>query len=326
MTRAFSVFCVANFLVLISGSVCLSQQVTIMEIRTIQHDSQESDSAETTEGVYEEIGRESNRPAEIAQASRVEKDPRHDRRLNATLWMQQSVEYRVACEQAYALARLRIDDAISKPRFSAATEQPIIRELLPTAVILDVDETVLDNSPYQVRRILEREEYSTETWNDWVREEAAGMVPGAAGFIHYAQSRGVTVFFVTNRNVEVKDATVKNLRDQLGIPISDDQVLCRGEQPDWGSDKSSRRRHVAETHRVLLLIGDDYNDFVFVNAESKDARNALGANHQERWGNSWILIPNASYGGWERAAFDGDYELQVEERIQRMVDALDPKK
>lgn len=224
--------------------------------------------------------------------------------LNAALWMQQSAEYRSATIQAYRTAGLRLRQALADTSWSALPDQRSAGRR-PAAVILDVDETVLDNSAFQAGVIVRDTTYSRDLWNAWVLEERAGPVPGALEFTQSADSAGVRVFYVTNRSSELEDATVNNLRS-LGFPVAEDVdvVLTRGEE-GWTGDKAARRGHVAAGHRVLLLVGDDLNDFVAAEALSATDRMSLTEAASTRWGKQWIILPNPVYGSWERTANGG---------------------
>lgn len=245
--------------------------------------------------------------------------------LNAVLWVQTAAEYQASARQAYAVAALMLDAALADPSWSAVTEQ---RGAdfgdLPAAVILDVDETVLDNSPNQARQVLDDRDFTTESWHEWVREERAGAIPGALEFARAAASRGIRVFYVTNRRHEVEEATRRNLAAQ-GFPLDAevDTVLTRDERPDWGGDKGTRRAHVAAEHRVLLQIGDNLGDFVSGVNVDPAARQALVERHADYWGERWIILPNPQYGSWDGALFGFQYGLDREARRERKLDALE---
>ncbi|MFG0254500.1 MAG: 5'-nucleotidase, lipoprotein e(P4) family, partial [Rhodopirellula sp. JB053] len=195
---------------------------------------------------------------------------------------------------------------------------------LPTAVILDIDETVLDNSPYQSRRINEDGGFTPESWEDWVREARAEPVPGVREFLRSAVDAGVVVFFVTNRENSVEHATRRNL-EQLGLVESDaiDRILSKRERDEWTSDKATRRAHIAKRYRILLLIGDDLNDFISVGEEpTSHARRDLAAEHGDMWGVKWIQLPNPNYGGWERSIYDWEDAADDAVKLQRKYDSL----
>lgn len=244
--------------------------------------------------------------------------------LNGVLWVQTGAGYRAAALQAYALAGQAMRRALEDDSATAALEQRPGETLgLRPAVILDVDETVLDNSPYEARRIRAGGTYTPETWAAWVREAAAGPVPGALAFTRAADSLGVEVFYVTNRDHELEEPTRRNLL-RLGFPLdtATDHLLTEGERDAWGSDKSSRREWVAREHRILVLVGDDLNDFVDARGSAAAYRRALEA-HRDRFGESWFMLPNPSYGSWEQAATDFTAGLTPGERLRRKLRSLE---
>lgn len=237
--------------------------------------------------------------------------------LNATLWTQQSAEYRASAAQVYRAASRMLAQGLADPDWTAVTERTSDPRGLPPAVILDVDETVLDNSPYQAHLIVEGTEYP-RGWDEWVGEAVAPPVPGALEFTRRAAESGVTVFYVTNRDAHLEEATRENL-ERHGFPVAKDvdALLMRGEREGWGSDKSSRRGYVAGTHRVLILAGDDLNDFISVSQASIEERDRLEAEYATRWGERWFMLPNPAYGSWERALYGFDYELSPEQKRER---------
>lgn len=247
--------------------------------------------------------------------------------LMATLWVQSSAEYRGAALQSYALARLMLDRALADPEWSAALEQQGAAGIagLTPAVILDVDETVLDNSPSQARLILDNEEFAQDNWDRWVSEARATAIPGALEFTRYAASQGVAVFYVTNRRVHLEEATRQNLTD-LGFPVAaePDTVLTRDEQPGWGSDKGTRREHVAADHRILLLIGDNFGDFRSHIDGTPEQRAELVSRHRDLWGSRWILLPNPQYGSWDASVIQGQFGLPPAEKRALRAGALNP--
>jgi acid phosphatase len=245
--------------------------------------------------------------------------------LNATVWVQTAAEYVGAAEQSYVLARVMLDRALEDPDWTAALEQQQAGGYrdLPPAVILDVDETVLDNSPYQSRQLLDGFEFSTATWHDWVREAQARPVPGALAFTRYAAERGVAVYYVTNRRAEVEEPTRVNLEEH-GFPMGEgaDFVLTRDEQEDWGGDKGTRRRVVADSHRILLLVGDNFGDFVSDVNASVLRRAEMAQEYADFWGTRWIVLPNPQYGSWDGALIDFNYGLSLAEKRERKLAAL----
>ena len=264
--------------------------------------------------------------AGLAQAAAVQ--PRNHEILGATLWAQTAVEHDAVCLQAYRQARDLLDRALKDKKWTAAIEQTTDYRKLPPAIILDVDETVLDNSAMEARSVLKDVEFTTAMWEEWVSESAAPALPGAVEFTQYARSRGVTVFFVTNREAKHETATRSNLQ-RAGFPLepakgpATDTVLTRGERQEWASDKGTRRSHVAQAYRVLLLIGDDLGDFLSNIRVSVSQRRSLAAGHGEKWGSRWIMLPNPMYGSWESALYDHDFSLPRRTRLDRRIRMLD---
>jgi 5'-nucleotidase (lipoprotein e(P4) family) len=245
--------------------------------------------------------------------------------LNAVLWMQRSVEYRAAALGAYALARLRLGQALADPGWTAAPrEQTGAYQALPPAVILDIDETVLDNSGYQAWMALKDTTFAPRTWNAYVNTVTSLAVPGAVEFAKHAAARGVKVFYVSNRTAEEEPATRKNL-EKLGFPLDDkiDTVLMTREQPDWTSAKGTRRAHVARTHRVLLNLGDNFGDFVDDYRGTEAERLKVFEDNKDRWGREWIMLANPAYGSFESAPFKHDFTLPGAERRKAKRAVLD---
>lgn len=246
-------------------------------------------------------------------------------KLNGILWMQTSSEYQIAAEQTYMLARVMLDRGLADNTWTAALEQTGNYAHLPPAVIVDVDETVLDNSPFQARLEKAGIGFDYEVWDKWVREMKAAAVPGAVEFLQYAYDEGVMVFYMTNRSYEHEEATRGNL-EKLGFPLDDqiDTLLMNGEKEDWVSDKTNRRSFLADQYRIILLIGDVPNDFVIgTKGVSIEERNAELEGYHDYWGEKWILTPNPVYGDWEAALYDHDYGLSAEQKVERKLAWLD---
>ncbi|HVG23275.1 MAG TPA: HAD family acid phosphatase [Thermoanaerobaculia bacterium] len=190
--------------------------------------------------------------------------------LNATLWVQTSAEYRASALQSYAIARQTLDDALSA------------RSTRPAAIILDLDETALDNSRFAARQLKKGQTFTFgDEWTSWVNETASSAVPGAVELVQYAQSRGVTPFYITNRKT-MHEAATRAMLEKLGFALRPDTLLVRRDNET--SDKSARRASVAARYRVLLYLGDAMSDF-----PSNDD------------GVPRIIVPNPMYGSWESA-------------------------
>lgn len=239
--------------------------------------------------------------------------------LNATLYVQSSAEYRAAALQTFAAARRALDEALADPTRVGATEETNADPSQPPAVIVDADETVLDNTAFEARMIQAGRTYDSASWKEWTAEGAATAIPGAAEFLAYANSRGVTVFYVTNRDEDERAGTFANLR-RLGFPIDDAGANLLLRQDD--SNKSPRRKQVADRYRVLLMAGDDFNDFANVRRASWQEREDLLTKMKDWWGTRWFMLPNPMYGSWEHAAIGGGGTPC--EQLERKIRALKP--
>ena len=236
--------------------------------------------------------------------------------LNAVLWMQKSVEYKANTEAVFALARIRLDEALKDKSWTAApAEQTGDFKSLSPAVVLDADETVLDNSGYQAWMVTKGETFNPKTWTQFVNSQTSTAIPGAVEFTKYAESKGVRVFYVTNRTKAEEPSTRENMR-KLGFPMQAniDTILTAKEQPDWGSAKGTRRAVIAKHYRILLLVGDNFGDFTDAYKGSVDERQKVYDENAAHWGHDWLMLPNPSYGSFEAAPFGGNFKLPIEEQ------------
>jgi acid phosphatase len=248
-------------------------------------------------------------------------------RLHSVLWAQTSPEYQIAAAQGYVLAKEMLDKGLQDPTWTAALEQVGDYSVLPPAVILDVDETILDNFPFQARLVQINKDWSPEMFLEWVYQANANAVPGSVEFIKYAIDRGVEVFFVTNRSSNLEEVTRENL-SRIGIPENHevDTLLTKDEVDGWGSDKTSRREFLADQYRIILLIGDDANDFLGGTRNIEPNRRVkLVSQYTEYWGTKWITIPNPVYGSWDRAVYGFDPYLSEAQIIERKIKLLDTR-
>jgi len=236
--------------------------------------------------------------------------------FNSTLWIQTASEYKANSMQTYNAALNNIERAISDLAWTSVPEQAPDMTALPAAVILDIDETVLDNSQYQAQLVLFGAEYDPETWDQWVAMKTATAVPGAVEFINSMEDMGVEVIYITNRECKSRPGsdeacpqeqdTIDNLK-KVGIKvIKPDNLLLKGEKPEWSSEKKSRRAAVAKNYRVVMLFGDDLGDFLpdVSNNITSSERNELVKKYESNWGNKWFVLSNPSYGSWLRVLDD----------------------
>ncbi|MYZ48213.1 5'-nucleotidase, lipoprotein e(P4) family [Rhizobiales bacterium L72] len=258
-----------------------------------------------------------------AEARAQEAVPQNDL-LNATLWMQDSVEYKATVLGLFALARIRLDEGLADPAWTALPEMQGEKfGDRPPAIIVDLDETVLDNNRYQASLVTRRTDFSSKEWTKYVNDKVTDAVIGAVDFAKYADAKGVKVFYVSNRTKEEEPATAENMA-ALGFPMGGnvDTILARGERPDWKSAKESRMKVVADGYRVLLVMGDNLADFTDKASGTRAERNAVLEADMAHWGKDWIMFPNPEYGSWESSAFGGDYKKSADERRKMKIEAL----
>ncbi|MBE9585287.1 5'-nucleotidase, lipoprotein e(P4) family [Mucilaginibacter sp. JRF] len=218
----------------------------------------------------------------------------------ASAWQQRAAEYKALCFQAYNSAHLHLDQAIKIPSTK------------PLAIVTDIDETVLDNSPYDAQRALNNLEYDTKTWKEWTAKAIADTVAGAPSFFKYAASKGITIFYITNRDEDERAATLKNLQ-RYGLPNADNaHLLLR----TTSSSKESRRQQVLKTHNIILLCGDNLPDFdaLYDNKPTEQNRDKATRKLTNQFGTKYIVLPNPSYGDWEGALYKFNYKLTPAEK------------
>jgi acid phosphatase len=243
----------------------------------------------------------------------------------AVLYAQSSAEYEANNLQTYAGAKLALEKALANKNWTAAIEQKEDFSEKPPAVILDIDETVLNNIPFQARSIIKGESYPNG-WVEWMLEEASTSVAGVYEFLKYADSKGIKIFYVTNRIAIAEEATRNNLK-KLGLPFdSDRDVLLMKNENGWTSDKVSRRELIAQDYRILLLIGDQLGDFISLEEATAgmDSRKEIASKYEEMWGKKWFMITNPIYGRWEASIYNNKYPDTESELMQMRLKALKP--
>ncbi len=224
--------------------------------------------------------------------------PAQDSALRAVLWMRTAAEYEALCRQVYRAAWLHVRSETMKR----------IARPKPLAVILDLDETVLDNTAYSAYLIQSGLKHSKRRWQDWNRRntDKIGLVPGAKAFIDRMKDANVHVAFVSNRSEEIRDVTVRILVN-LGLGEKDElldrdtlRLLLR---TDSGS-KQARRREVMEKYDVVALLGDNLGDFSddfrSPAVNSIQGRRGKVREYNDNWGTKWFVLPNPIYGYWTK--------------------------
>ncbi len=250
---------------------------------------------------------------DVTSAKFRDEDPRF-RGLDANLYMQTSAEYRAACYQAYQFAGLRLAEALK----SSEGKQKKF------AVVMDLDETVFDNSGFQGWMLQNGTAYDQRWFDRWEEfgGEAVGLVPGAKEFILETEKLGVTIVHISNRNDRYRAMTKKTL-DRLGIPVINDRNL---KLSTTSSDKTARRKEVEETDgfTVLLFVGDNLRDFderfktpsLSLQSSAEELNNAIAQRKaqvdqmRKNWGTKWIVLPNPAYGEWSKPLGRGEQDVE----------------
>ena len=188
-----------------------------------------------------------------------QQQPPANDQLDAVLWTQTSIEHELIYRQIFASATRQLDTALADPTWDALALPPRDLAGLPPAVVVDIDETVLDNVPLNARDILTNQVYSYDRWNTWVDQAKAQALPGAVEFLQAADKKGITVYYITNREHSQVQATVNNLRLR-GFPVAHNEQVLAASTPTGGCEqagygKNCRRQWVASHARVLMLPG-----------------------------------------------------------------------
>ena len=234
--------------------------------------------------------------------------------VSGVLYMQKAGEYRALCYQAFNLAKISLDaDEKNRKKLPKADRQK------PRAVVVDIDETILDNSPQQARLIKNRLPFNQTDWYAWGEMRKAKAIPGAVEFLNYAVSKGAKVFYVSNRDEAQKQATMDNLKS-VGFPdVNAADVLLR----DKESTKEPRRLAIAQNYRIAILMGDNLNDLsnIFEKKSVADRFTEVDKTKTE-FGSRFIVLPNAMYGDWESAIYE--YQRLTEaQKAEKRANALE---
>lgn len=210
------------------------------------------------------------------------------------VWQQKAAEYKALCYQAYNLAKWRLDMILQQPHSK------------PLAIVTDIDETVLDNSPYELHRAFMDSGYTDSSWMEWTGKSECDTVPGGFSFMKYASSKGVKIFYITNRLEAEREATLKDLK-RWGFPDAVNENLFLKQKT---SGKQSRRDIVAQNYEIVLLFGDNLSDFSPVfDKKSFEVRDQQTKSNAALFGDIFIVLPNAMYGDWEETLYKYNHEL-----------------
>ena len=223
-----------------------------------------------------------------------------DGKIYAAFFQQRAAEYQALSQQAYNVAKMRLDEAIAK------------KGAKPLAIVTDIDETFLDNSYYAVEMARQGKTWSQETWANWTSKGIATPLAGSLDFFQYAASKGVQIFYVTNRYEVERPGTLANL-EKYNYPIQSAQnLILRSKE----SSKEARRQNISKDYDIVLLLGDSLTDFssLFDNHKSEKERAAAVETLKSEFGKRFIVLPNVGYGDWESAIFNYKYDLTQEQR------------
>lgn len=203
------------------------------------------------------------------------------------LWARTAAEHHALFVQSFRAARERLAElAAERPRGT-------------WAVIVDADETLVDNSEYQRRLHLRGAAFDSLSWDAWVRERAATALPGAVDYVIAVRELGGRVIVVTNREDDVCDPTRSNLQ-RIGLNV--DLVLCRrgvsDKNPRFESVRAGTAGGGLPALEVLQWVGDNIQDFPNLTQRAREQGAAVFA----LFGDRYFILPNSMYGSFERNA------------------------
>lgn len=229
----------------------------------------------------------------------------------AVLYMQKAAEYRALCYQAFNTAQMYLDADFEKKNLKKLPKE---EQKKPRAIVVDIDETVLDNSPAQAYGIVNKKPFNLQDWYAWGEKRTAKAIPGAVDFLNYAVSKGVKIFYVSNRDEAQKQATIDNLKSAGFQDVSNENVVLRTTE----SGKEPRRKTISGKYRIVILAGDNLNDFSDVfERKSVDDRYAEVEKNRKIFGAKYIVLPNAMYGDWESAIYEYKRLTDAEKAAKR---------
>lgn len=225
----------------------------------------------------------------------------NERLMLATLYQQIAPEVRALQYQTYNQAKFILEKLLLDNSFEK-----------PLAIVVDIDETVLDNSPYQANSILNNFSYP-ENWDQWCMLAKAKPIAGAIEFLNFADSKGIAVFYISNRKDNLLEATIKNLADYNYPQVKEERILLRTEE----ASKTKRRNIVEEKYEIIMLFGDNMNDFFeYTEEKSIEEKFQITDSLKNLFGVKYFVLPNAMYGDWEAAIYDYDYSEKEEDRAK----------
>ncbi|MGX7111550.1 5'-nucleotidase, lipoprotein e(P4) family [Gemella cuniculi] len=208
-----------------------------------------------------------------------------------TLWYQNAAEVDALYQQGYNIATNKLKEHLKTPTSK------------PYSIVLDLDETVLNNIPYQVQNIKDGTGFNPENWDKWVQKAEAKPVAGAKEFLQFADKNKVQIYYISDRTDSQIDATIKNLKEQ-GIPVQGrDHLMFK---KDGDKSKEGRRQEVMKHTNLILLFGDNLVDFADFSKTSETDRTKMFEELKAEFGEKFIIFPNPMYGSWESAVYKGE--------------------
>lgn len=208
----------------------------------------------------------------------------------AVAWYQNSAEAKAAFYQGYQLGKYRLAEALKSTSGK------------PLAVVLDLDETVLDDSPHQAW-LVKNQGFLLDRWDEWVDMAVAEAVPGAKEFLDFADKNGVSIFYLSDRKSSQTDVTLQNLQ-KLSLPQADKNHLLL-KTADMKT-KQGRRDRLEAKYNVVLYFGDNLADFLDSKGKTQEERNKMMEDSRAEFGQRFIIFPNPMYGDWYGAIINND--------------------
>lgn len=245
----------------------------------------------------------------IEDGIKISSDPRLEQNVSGTLWLM-SGENRANSYQVFNLAKMLFDKALEGNK----GEEKL-------AVIVDIDDAIIDSTSYTCQ-LMGGKEWTTQAWEEWVASDLPKAIPGSVEFLNYVVDNGGEVFYITNRWPAIREATLESL-EKLGFPIDNEKHLFVRED-GTPSSKESRRNIVEKDYEVVLLIGDNLEDFsdAFSPSLGLEGRAKAVDEFKEKWGTKFLVLPNPMYGDWEKAIINNEKGLSIEETIERRREIL----
>ncbi|MGQ1910669.1 5'-nucleotidase, lipoprotein e(P4) family [Marinifilum sp. RC60d5] len=234
-----------------------------------------------------------------SQSSQVNTQNPNEHLVMSTLWFQRASECRALYYQAFNMAKLSLDKQLANCSDKAK------------AVVVDIDETVLDNSPFETNCIRTEKTFTPAAWKEWTDKAKAQATPGSLEFLKYAASKGVETFYISNRDTSATAKTLENLK-MLGFPFADKEHLLLKTNT---STKTERRNTVSKTHNILIFAGDNVGDFdEFLEDRTENYGFSKVDSMKNKFGEKFIILPNPMYGSWEKPILKSDKKLSTQEK------------